>query len=83
MAGKRRELASEARLGFHNGAFPGASEAEARLWQIVDQEYLLRRGVSRDFVRKIYATPFEDMWEPSHQELVRAGVATGHAMAGG
>jgi hypothetical protein len=31
-------------------------------------------------VARIYATPFEDLWEPSHAELFRARVATGYAM---
>jgi hypothetical protein len=80
IAGKERELASDARLGFHNGSIPGAGEIEARAWQMVDRQYLWRRGVSADFVTRIYATPFTDLWEPSHTELLRAKVATGHAM---
>jgi hypothetical protein len=80
IAGKERELASDARLGFHNGTIIGASEVEANAWQMVDREYLWRRGISADFVTRIYATPFTSVWEPSHAELLRAKVATGHAI---
>lgn len=80
IAGKKRELASEARLGFHNGSIPGASEIEARAWQLADRQYLWHRGISAEFITRIYATPFSELWEPSHAELLRAKVATGYAL---
>jgi hypothetical protein len=78
-AGNRRYIADEARLGFHNGSIPGASEAQARAFQFADIQYLMRRGVSADFIEKIYTTPSDELWEPSHAELLRAHVATGYA----
>lgn len=80
IAGQQRQLASDARLGFHNGSIPGASEIEARAWQRVDRQYLWHRGISAEFITRIYATPFSDLWEPSHAELLQAKVATGYAM---
>lgn len=80
MAGDQRKLAGDARLGFHSGSFPGIAEAQARLLQLADMQYLLQRGVPRDFIARIYDTPPEELWEPSHDELFRARVATGYAM---
>jgi hypothetical protein len=81
MAGKRRMIARDASLGFHNGWFPGASEAEARAMQIADRQYLLRRGVSPEFVSRIYRTPSTELWVPSHAELFHARVVTDYATA--
>lgn len=78
-AGSQRYIADDARLGFHSGWFPGADEAEARAFQLADMRYLMRRGVSADFIEKIYATPSHELWEPSHSELFRAHVATSYA----
>lgn len=36
--------------------------------------YLMRRGVSLDFGLKIFATPREDMWWATREELVAGGV---------
>jgi hypothetical protein len=78
-AGSQRYITDEAKLGFHNGSIPGASEEEAVAVQFADIQYLTRRGVSLDFIKKIYATPSDALWEPSHAELLRAHVATGYA----
>ena len=38
--------------------------------------FLRSRGVEMDFILKIYSTSSYDMWEPSREELVAAGVLT-------
>ena len=38
--------------------------------------FLRSRGVDMDFILKIYSTSSYDMWEPSRQELITAGVVT-------
>lgn len=39
--------------------------------------FLRSRGVDMDFILKIYSTSSYDMWEPSREELIAAGVVTG------
>ena len=38
--------------------------------------FLRGRGVDMDFILKIYSTSSYDMWEPSRDELLGAGVLT-------
>ena len=38
--------------------------------------FLRSRGVEMDFILKIYSTSSYDMWEPSREELLEAGVLT-------
>ena len=38
--------------------------------------FLRGRGVDMDFILKIYSTSSYDMWEPSREELLEAGVLT-------
>jgi hypothetical protein len=39
-------------------------------------EYMLSRGVDIDFILKKYSTSSYDMWYPSREELLEAGVVT-------
>ena len=39
-------------------------------------KFMRSRGVDMDFILKIYSTSSYDMWEPSREELLEAGVLT-------
>ena len=39
-------------------------------------KFMRSRGVDMDFILKIYSTSSYDIWEPSREELVAAGVLT-------
>jgi len=39
-------------------------------------EYMLSRGVDIDFILKKYTTSSYDIWHPSKEELLEAGVLT-------
>ena len=39
-------------------------------------KFMRSRGVDMDFILKIYSTSSYDMWEPSREELLKAGVLT-------
>ena len=39
-------------------------------------KFMRSRGVNMDFILKIYSTSSYDMWEPSREELLEAGVLT-------
>ena len=48
----------------------------AMLHMVKSIEYMLNRGVDIDFILKIYSTSSYDIWEPSRDELLEAGVLT-------
>ncbi len=76
IAGEIRVISIGTKLGFHQGAFPGVSDAEVKSVQKEEREFFLDRGVSNSFVRKAYNTPSRQMWYPSYLELMEANVVT-------
>jgi hypothetical protein len=78
VSGRTRYLAAGGRLGFHSYRLRGAGLAalfldpEAQLHQ--DLEAFRMRGVSEAFTARVAATPHEEMWFPSHEELLEARV---------
>ncbi len=77
--GKHRFLPEGATLGFHGYRFDNPmrvqtitkAEIEAK-----DRIFLARRGVSMLFLDKVYKVPPEDIWIPSREDLLSAGVLT-------
>lgn len=74
MSGKYRFINKNAYLGFHQPSFAGLSESD--LWEEIEKErrFYLNNGVKKDFVDKAFTTPHNDMWKPSHFELLQAGI---------
>lgn len=78
VAGHERLLAPDARLGFHR--------ARSYVWdQILYEDgwyndqfmrFLISNGIQESFARKAYAIPDADIWYPSVDELLAAGVIT-------
>jgi hypothetical protein len=68
IAGNLRIIDKGARRGFHRGNF--------RLNQEAHKRFFLSQGVDEAFVEKAFAVPYEDMWYPSLDELIQAGVIT-------
>jgi hypothetical protein len=77
-AGRKRLIAENARLGFHQYSFPGASGGNFRAEYEKDKKDWLARGFSEFFVAKAFTTPSNEMWRPSHDELFRWDVITGY-----
>ena len=48
----------------------------AMLHMVKNIDYMLRRGVDIDFILKRYSTSSYDIWHPSREELLEAGVLT-------
>ena len=75
IAGTKRALGAGAKLGFHqykyHAVLPVVDVAEE---QARDRALFRAQGVSADFLRKIFLRPPEQMWWPSHAELIAAGV---------
>ena len=72
VAGRERFLGENASLGFHAVSAPVFSiDLNAEY-----DRYLAARGVDRQFIRRAAATPANDMWYPTNDELKAAGVIT-------
>jgi hypothetical protein len=77
LAGANRSAGERARIGFHRGRSIGES-ADDRSGPAEREETELYRsaGLKTDFVKRIVATPNDDIWIPSRQELLREDVLT-------
>lgn len=75
LAGRQRDAAPQARIGFHRPSFAGVDDDRS-----VDADALMRyyrnAGIARAFVDKVRATPSQSMWFPTRQELERHRVLT-------
>lgn len=77
IAGANRDIAPEAKIGFHQYALQYRSalygldlEAEQRK----DQSFFLAQGVSAGFIERIFDKPHSQIWYPDRAELASAGV---------
>lgn len=74
MGGSRRHAAPAARLGFHRAT--GAERTEFPLADYIVRGLYVQSGMAEWFADKVMETPHETMWQPTMQELRRAGVVT-------
>ena len=90
LAGDRRVLAEGAVLGYHQSFIRYARGMDtdkvgllvaAYNSEVVDR--LLERGVAPAFAQKVIATPPDQLWFPTRQELSAAGVLTQRSAAAG
>ena len=73
IAGHRRSALKDALLGFHAVSTP------IGVFDVADNEYdhyLTARGVDAEFIRRTAETPSDDMWYPTNDHLLQAGVLT-------
>jgi GYF domain 2 len=77
-AGEHRLIGKNARLGFHQYAFPGVRQRAFRRQYEKDKNDWLERGIDRAFVERAYATAHNDLWRPEHTELFAARFVTGY-----
>ena len=79
LAGRERWIGERGRLGFHQPTLAGLPKEEIQ--PVLDgvRRTLIAKGLPRDFVEKVMATPNDTMWEPSHAELRAAKIITGIA----
>lgn len=76
LGGSIRVLNKNAKLGFHQAFFPGLSSDELAGEIEADKRFFISAGVDASFVQKAFSTPSHDIWEPSTDELLKAGVIT-------
>ena len=76
LAGRERFVANGAKIGFHSGSFPGLSSGELSLTNSLAREAMIAAKVDAPFIRRALDTPSSEMWYPSVEEMVGAGIAT-------
>lgn len=79
MAGARRSLGTEGRLGFHSYALlipTGHPNIDPGEEMARDLAYLQARGAKPEFLARIPEVAPQDMWFPPRAELARAGILT-------
>ena len=77
MAGRERLLAPTSTLGFHRYLSPDPEQEEAEANMAIDRRYFRARGIPAWFVERAFATPNDEMWRPSLDEMRVANVVTG------
>jgi hypothetical protein len=70
--GRQRWLKSDAKLGFHAGAFAGVSSTDGG----IERSIFALAGFDRVFIDLALATPNKDMWYPTTQGLLASRVIT-------
>ena len=73
LSGYNRYGTPAARFGFHAPSLKGASQFDDEL-NIDSKKLYSKLRVPQEFINRIYSTPNTDMWYPSYQELVDAGI---------
>jgi hypothetical protein len=82
IGGKKRYLSAAASLGFHQYAFdstqPQTFQAFYNLGseQNKDLELYRSKNIEEGFIQKMFHKPNHEIWYPSQEELLKAGVVT-------
>lgn len=76
MSGKERVIATDAKVGFHAGNFPGLTTEQMREGNDAFRSAMQAAGVSTSFINRVLATPNDQMWYPTFEEMRSAGVIT-------
>lgn len=80
-AGEERLLSRRAVIGLHRPSGHNVTRARLKQSSAEEIQYLASRGVERAFAERGQATPAEEMWHPTHEEILRSGLATRTARA--
>jgi len=80
IGGKKRQMSSKAILGFHQGS-PSLNKNKFSEEEIKDKLYdtikfYKQQGIDKEFVKRFYRTPPDEMWYPRIQELLKQGIVT-------
>ena len=73
LSGYNRYSTPAARFGFHAPSIKGASQFDDE-FNIDSKKLYSKLRVPQEFINRIYSTPNSDMWYPSYQELIDAGI---------
>jgi hypothetical protein len=76
MSGKERVVAPGAEIGFHAGTLPGITTAQRLVMESLLRATMRSEDVSDEFTDRVLATPSNEMWYPTFEEMRKAGVLT-------
>ena len=77
MAGKARSLGPEGALGFHAYRIDRTDPMhELAAEEERDRAYLSGRGVTEEFLSRVFSTPPDRLWQPGRDELLSGGLLT-------
>jgi hypothetical protein len=77
LGGVERSISPGGRLGFHRGSFPGLSDSDMHESNRDFRRFLLYIArLTPQFVDRVFATPPDEIWEPTPQELLAGRVIT-------
>jgi ATP-dependent protease ClpP protease subunit len=76
LAGKERVIAAGAKMGFHSSGLRGATQQQEAAMRTDLQKALRLAEVDDAFIAKVLKTSNKDMWYPSYEEMLDAGVVT-------
>jgi hypothetical protein len=78
IGGKKRQISSKALLGFHRGSSAlykneyTKDEIKDRLYDTI--KFYKQQGIDKEFVKRFYRTPPDELWYPRIQELLKQGI---------
>lgn len=81
LAGERRLISPDAKIGFHQYSVAGRSGVLTAADMEKDKRYFISRGVSAPFVDRAFL-PTSVMWYPTPEEMLAANYVTGYAGSG-
>lgn len=76
LSGKERVIAADAKVGFHAGSLPGATDEQQRGMDSLVRSIMQSAGISDKFITRVLATPPDQMWYPVFDEMLEARVVT-------
>lgn len=75
LGGVDRGISPGGRLGFHRGSFPGLGDSDMYESNRDFRRFLVDQAkLTPQFVDRVFATPPDDIWEPTPQELLAGRV---------
>jgi len=82
LAGTDRAVAPVARIGFHRPYMPGRTGLMSAESLRAARAYYDNAGVKPDFTDRVFATPSNDMWYPSYEQMLAARFVTRQTLGG-
>lgn len=83
LAGRDRAAAPSARIGFHASRSVGSTYAAPHPAETAELRALYRNaGLPDSFIDRALETSHQEMWYPSHEELLSAGVLNRRSLGG-
>ncbi len=76
VSGKERLVAKKAKVGFHAGRLPGMTFYQRLVIEKLDRETMRSAGISEEFISRVLATPSNEMWYPTSDEMFKAHAIT-------